>query len=104
MIATLLTGAGILFFGMLVGSALASFRRPAKPKPPRPICGCEHHFAFHDDEGCNATVAEESAWSVTGTAIAWENVQCACVRQVPIDAVVIPTYEEGIPFPAKELK
>jgi hypothetical protein len=30
-------------------------RRPGwrEAKPKKPICGCEHHYSFHNDDGCN---------------------------------------------------
>ena len=43
---TLLTGAGVFLAGMVTGRAWPSRRR--KPKPVKPVCGCDHHHSFHD--------------------------------------------------------
>jgi hypothetical protein len=29
------------------------WRKYTRPTEPKPICGCEHHASFHDDEGCH---------------------------------------------------
>lgn len=52
-----LTGAAVAWASIIVGVIVAASRRHhRRVKSPPPICGCEHHLAFHelDDEG-NAT-------------------------------------------------
>jgi len=51
-------GAAILLMGMLIGWIVRSLamRRKAQPQiepGPAAICGCTHHFSFHDGKGCH---------------------------------------------------
>jgi hypothetical protein len=50
-------GAAILLLGMLIGWIVRSLamRRKAQPQiaDPVAICGCTHHYSFHDGEGCH---------------------------------------------------
>jgi hypothetical protein len=42
----------MIALGISVSTARRPARRPTQLEP-RPICGCEHHASFHDDEGCH---------------------------------------------------
>lgn len=43
---------GILTAGTLFGRFVIPKRRgPKPPKPLRPICGCDHHFGHHGEDG-----------------------------------------------------
>jgi hypothetical protein len=69
----LLEGALILLAGILVGRSLPARRVPKLPKPPDPICGCTHHYSYHDPENglkCNVGIF------VNGK----PRGACACVR------------------------
>lgn len=46
MVLEMLTGGGLLAIGWLIGHFAPARRR--SPKPPEPICGCEHELAYHD--------------------------------------------------------
>jgi hypothetical protein len=45
---------------------------------PDPICGCEHHYSFHDEEdGCHFTVVHyRNMWNGTRGVLT----NCSCVR------------------------
>lgn len=51
-----------------------------KQKPPRAICGCEHHFAMHDlrTGECFALVKKADGWTTGGSANHWTHVPCTC--------------------------
>lgn len=42
--------------GGYVGGLLSRRRKPKIPPPPTPICGCTHHYAVHDKDGCHSSV------------------------------------------------
>jgi len=44
-----LSGISLLF----AQATARRWRTYTKPIEPKPICGCEHHASFHDDEGCH---------------------------------------------------
>lgn len=78
----------ILAVGWLAGIATAAVgrrRRPGAPAVLEPMCGCGHHKAFHNADGCNAAVEVESAWNSFGEAIQWERAPCACTGFVLSD-------------------
>lgn len=57
-----LLGAGVSWlsygFGMLAYRQRVKNRLPQaapEPKAVEAICGCKHHFALHDENGCHAT-------------------------------------------------
>ncbi len=58
MIADLLAGAGLLAAGQVSGRFLHRRARPAPSAERPPICGCEHHAAFHEaaENRCHAKV------------------------------------------------
>jgi hypothetical protein len=62
-------------------------RRPKIPKQPKPICGCNHHLAFHDEDGvCHATKTHEATWgrNQSGFVVAtsWREDGCECRQYV----------------------
>lgn len=42
---------------------------PSAPEDPKPICGCEHHQCFHDENGCGATTQPTRTWVSTGSSV-----------------------------------
>jgi hypothetical protein len=45
----MLEGALIFLAGILIGAALRSLPARRKgPQEPKPVCGCGHHYSFHD--------------------------------------------------------
>jgi hypothetical protein len=44
-----LEGALILLAGIAIGRLLPARRKGPGP-PPKPVCGCGHHFSYHDPE------------------------------------------------------
>jgi hypothetical protein len=78
----LLAGAFIFAIGILF-SRLLPGRRPALPRSPRPVCGCDHHHSFHDTKTgeCHQTVDGTPVhFDKWGDADAWEQVRCTCRR------------------------
>lgn len=51
LIGALVTGAA----GIATGYVAGAINNPKPPvyREPEPICGCGHHFSFHDTTGCN---------------------------------------------------
>lgn len=49
-------------------------------QPPRPVCGCEHDFAFHDlrTGECHDTVEVPTKYDQFGVARAWRQEPCTC--------------------------
>jgi hypothetical protein len=45
----------IFLSGIGVGRITRKRKAPKPYKEPEPICGCEHHFSYHDEEGCHGT-------------------------------------------------
>lgn len=44
--------------GIATGYVAGAINNPKPPvyKEPEPICGCQHHRSFHDDDGCHAVL------------------------------------------------
>jgi hypothetical protein len=71
---------------------------PMPPEPaPDPMCGCLHHFAFHDPRTgrCNDTAPEATKWKDDDYGqkipIAWKTAPCPCLRYVgPEPRTVFP--------------
>lgn len=90
----LLAGGGLVTIGILLGRYLPS-RRSHTPKPPKPICGCQHALSFHDrDNGeCHATEDVPTRWSIYGDEREWKKVQCTCRQYTgptPLDTIYAP--------------
>jgi hypothetical protein len=51
-----LEGAALVVLGIILGKIPAPRRRrtPRLDPPLAPVCGCQHHKSYHDDEGCHA--------------------------------------------------
>lgn len=79
-----MAGAAVFAAGQLTGR-LAGRRRPRDRRrvDPQPVCGCEHHIAFHEDgvHRCHAK---------TGPA---RDRECMCQRYVGPQP--LPTYVAG---------
>lgn len=99
---TLLTGAGLVCLGLILGRLSAS----RKPEPSSPSqknrCSCGHTLAFHSpDKGtCAGTQnGEPLRYDSFDTPTAWEKVPCTCqqydgpqpVDRVDWTAVTLPT-------------
>lgn len=61
----------------------------------RAICGCAHHFSFHDPKTglCHHKERQETKWDDYGDAVKWERVQCGCQRYVgpePLESLYAP--------------
>jgi hypothetical protein len=71
-----LTGAAVAWASILFGVIVAaSRRRRRRVKPQPPICGCEHHLAFHElaDEGDPIGPCRKIVATYHGT-------ECGCQR------------------------
>lgn len=68
---TLAVGGGILAAGWLMGRAS---RRPKTPKPPRPICTCDHGYGMHEPDGGRCHGLKQT-WS---QALGQHQVPCTC--------------------------
>jgi hypothetical protein len=42
----LLAGGGLVAIGTLIGRFLPARKRA--PRPPEPVCGCDHHRSYHE--------------------------------------------------------
>lgn len=77
MVLELLAGGGLVALGWLAGRFAPS--RPRLPKPPKPICGCDHELAFHDPATgeCHGTNGVDR-YNPRGTWVGEEQVRCTC--------------------------
>lgn len=77
--------------GTAVALRLVGFRFwKEKQKPPKPVCGCEHDFSFHDlrTGECHATDKNADAWTSGGSPNHWKWVPCTCrhyTGPIPVD-------------------
>jgi hypothetical protein len=80
----MIAGALIALGAFLAGQWLPRpHRRRGQPKPPKPVapvCGCSHHYSYHDPKTgeCHGTVAVPVKWSQYGDERAWRNEPCGC--------------------------
>ena len=42
------------------------------------VCGCTHHYSFHDRDGCHQAVRFEVYWDHTGKPVQWSAGTCRC--------------------------
>lgn len=72
---------------------------------PSPICGCDHHLAFHDEKsGCQQKVKTTVAWRYDDfeddpVETAWEMMTCPCVRYTgpqPVDSLYLPSTSSDV--------
>lgn len=75
----ILEGGLVAVICFLLGRYLPARKRHAE-KPPKPVCGCAHHYSFYDPETseCHGAVDEPTKFDAYGHEIAWKKVQCAC--------------------------
>lgn len=73
---------------------------------PPSICGCEHHFSFHDETGCHQKVKTPTKWEREKDPLGdmkpvhWEFPECPCVKYIgpePLPEVFHPRLLEGPP-------
>lgn len=62
---------------------------------PQPVCGCDHHYAFHDPTTghCHATSKVASKWDYAGYPVAYTHQQCGCRQYVgpqPLETYYAP--------------
>lgn len=67
---------------------------------PEPVCGCTHHYSFHDPKTglCMHTGRTETRWDEFGTPYKWENKQCGCQRYIgpePLASLYMPEISPG---------
>jgi hypothetical protein len=80
-------GALIALAGVLIGRFLPGRRRHPKPPkpapPPKPVCGCTHHFAMHDPQSkaCHGTV-KTPEFNRAGGHVGYTYPACACRQYV----------------------
>ena len=73
--------------------------RREDPKPVEAVCGCTHHYSFHDPKtgACMASVAVDK-YSEKGKQVGVEHLPCACVRYTgpePLPTLFAPEIAEG---------
>lgn len=63
---SLIEGAAILLAGIGIGRWWPARRRAAKPGAVEPVCGCEHHYSYHDPASgrCHGLTRVPSTMSV----------------------------------------
>lgn len=62
---------------------------------PQPICGCRHHYSYHNPKTgeCAEMSRQAVAWDDFGSAEEWELVKCNCQRYVgpePLETLYMP--------------
>lgn len=65
--------------------ALQRHRLGIRPAPPEPVCGCQHHLAFHDrvTGRCGAPAQQVTEWEWNEeeemkVPVRWTTVPCPC--------------------------
>jgi hypothetical protein len=92
----MIEGAAILLIGVVIGAVLRSLparrKAPKSDGPPEPVCGCGHHYSFHDGASgkCHGTVRQATHFNSYGTEIAWKQVPCTCRKYAGPEPM--PTY------------
>ncbi len=76
----MLTGGFVSIASSLAGVMIYRIKQGAKtPKPPKPICICEHNFNSHKDNGGKCNVA---------TLVNYEWRGCACLCYIGPDPIL----------------
>ncbi len=77
MVLEMLTGGALVAAGAVLGRTLPARRRT--PKPPKPVCGCDHGLAFHDPATgeCHGT-NDVDRYNKYGECVGYEQVRCTC--------------------------
>lgn len=63
---------------------------------PQPICGCKHHYAYHNPKtgGCAAVSKTPVKWDDDfGSPTKWQHLPCTCQRYVgpePLETLYMP--------------
>lgn len=94
----LLCGGGV---GNFIRGELEQRRQRARDRErlqvsgPDPVCGCGHHYSFHNGQTglCMHKGRAETKWDEYGDPVKWEMVQCGCQRYIgpqPLDVLYAP--------------
>lgn len=79
--ASMVDGALIFAGGFLLGKLNRKKKGYKSPKIPKPVCGCAHHFSFHDPEtkACHGMMdGDPVKYNEWDRATAWEQIPCTC--------------------------
>lgn len=74
--------------------------RTEREKGPQPICGCEHHFAYHDPETgkCHSMKKVPIEWDDDGDVMKAQLLECECRQYVgpePLTVFYAPELTDG---------
>jgi hypothetical protein len=61
------------------------------------ICGCGHHYSFHDGKGCHERMRYELDWDKDGKPVRWALGWCKCVSYTGPEPV--PRWLEPLESP-----
>lgn len=83
---SLIIGGGLVAAGYGSGRVGRRRRHPRAPKaapPPKPMCGCSHHYALHDPKTkvCHGTV-KTTKYDTNGYQVGYTYPPCACRQYV----------------------
>lgn len=76
MVLEMLAGGGLTVVGFLIGRFAPARRR--FPKPPEPICGCDHPLAYHNPKTgiCGGEEKQYAVWDATARRHVDKMVRC----------------------------
>jgi hypothetical protein len=74
--------AAIVWAPMIIRAFKSDKKKPKKGAEPEPLCGCEHHLAFHTSEG--VCKAQKQRWTGTNDRgySQYDIVSCTCQQYV----------------------
>lgn len=86
---------------ILLASRDTKVRSKETPVDPAPVCGCGHHYSFHNPESklCMHTARTAVHWNASGTPVKWGHLQCGCQRYIgpqPLDTLYAPEIATGV--------
>jgi hypothetical protein len=82
-VSVMLSMAALGISGVTLG--MVAFR-PKRPKPSQPVCGCDHHLALHDENGCHGTRQVAVGFLAhSGKPVDWVERPCLCRQFVLSD-------------------